>query len=177
MVTIFYMATGHLHSRTSAFHRLGSNLSCSFSGTLTASDNKAFVFQLVSWVLFKKIIGYFIYLHFKSYPLSQFPLCKPPIPSLLTLLLWGGSHSLLTALAFLYTGATTSLQGPLLPLMPDKAPSAPSVLPLTAPLGGRYAQSDGWLRASASILVKFWQSLSEDSSIRLLSASTSRHLQ
>jgi hypothetical protein len=34
------------------------------------------------------------------------------------------------------------------------------------------AQSNGWLRASASVFVKFWQSLSGDSHIRLLSAST-----
>ena len=27
------------------------------------------------------LIGYFIYLHFKCYPLSQLPLCKTPIPS------------------------------------------------------------------------------------------------
>jgi hypothetical protein len=33
-------------------------------------------------------IGYFIYLHFKCYLLSRFPLCKPPIPSSLSLLLW-----------------------------------------------------------------------------------------
>ena len=31
-------------------------------------------------------IGYFIYLHFKCYPLSWFPLRKPPLPSLLPLL-------------------------------------------------------------------------------------------
>jgi hypothetical protein len=33
------------------------------------------------------LIGYFIYLHFKCYPLSQFPLCKHPMKSPLTLLL------------------------------------------------------------------------------------------
>jgi hypothetical protein len=32
------------------------------------------------------IIRYFLYLHFKCYPLSSFPLQKPPIPSPLTLL-------------------------------------------------------------------------------------------
>jgi hypothetical protein len=36
-------------------------------------------------------IGYFIYLQFKCYPLSWFPLRKPPIPSPLPLLLWGCS--------------------------------------------------------------------------------------
>jgi hypothetical protein len=36
-------------------------------------------------------IGYFLYLHFNCYPLSQFPLWKPPIPSPLILILWGCS--------------------------------------------------------------------------------------
>jgi hypothetical protein len=49
------------------------------------------------WVMFSFasilsfIIGYFICLHFKFYPLSRFPFCIPPIPFPLTLLLWGGS--------------------------------------------------------------------------------------
>jgi hypothetical protein len=55
-------------------------------------------------------------------------------------------------------------------LMLDKAPSTPSVLPLTPPLGSCV---QGWLRASASVFVRHWQSLSGDSCIRLLSASTS----
>jgi hypothetical protein len=33
-------------------------------------------------------IRYFLYLHCKCYPLSWFPLWKPPIPSILPLLLW-----------------------------------------------------------------------------------------
>ena len=51
----------------------------------------------------------FICLHFKCYPLSKFPFCNPPIPSPLTLLLWGCSptHSYFTALAFPYTGASS----------------------------------------------------------------------
>jgi hypothetical protein len=36
-------------------------------------------------------IGYFVYLHFKFYPLSQFTLQKPTVPSFLSLLLWGCS--------------------------------------------------------------------------------------
>jgi hypothetical protein len=36
-------------------------------------------------------IGYFLYLHFKYYPLCRFPLQKPNIPPPLTLLLWGWS--------------------------------------------------------------------------------------
>jgi hypothetical protein len=55
-------------------------------------------------------------------------------------------------------------------------PSAPSVLPLTSPLG-YLAKSNVWLQASASVLVRLWQHLSGDSYIRLLSASTSWHLQ
>jgi hypothetical protein len=35
----------------------------------------------------KNLIGYFIYLHFKCYPLSWFPLCKSPTPFPLPLLL------------------------------------------------------------------------------------------
>jgi hypothetical protein len=73
---------------------------------------------------FKFSIGYFIYLHFKCYPLSQFPLCKLPIspiypasmrvPPLLVLLhhpsipLWWGIKS-------------SQDQKPSLSLMPDKA--------------------------------------------------------
>jgi hypothetical protein len=55
-------------------------------------------------------IRYFLYLHFKSYPLFQFPLQKPPSHSPLLLLLWECSpthpstHSRLTILAFLTLG-------------------------------------------------------------------------
>ena len=42
-------------------------------------------------------------------------------------------------------------------------PSVPSVLSLTP-----FAQSNDWLRASASVFVRLWQGLSWDSSIRLL---------
>jgi hypothetical protein len=39
-------------------------------------------------------IGYFLYWHFKSYPLSRFaPSRKPPTPSSLPLLLWGCSST------------------------------------------------------------------------------------
>jgi len=58
-----------------------------------------------------------------------------------------------------------------------QTPSAPSVLPLTAPLGS-HAQFNGWLQAFSSVLVTLiWQSLSGDSYTRLLSASTSWHQQ
>ena len=49
-------------------------------------------------------------------------------------------------------------------------PSAPSILPLTLPLGS-LAQSDGWLWVSASVLVRCWLNLSENSHTGLLSAS------
>ena len=61
-------------------------------------------------------------------------------------------------------------------LMGLQTPSSPSVLPLTPPLGC-YAQSRGWLQASASVFVSIWQILSGDSYIRLLSACTSWHQQ
>ena len=38
-------------------------------------------------------IGYFMYLHFKCYPLSWFPLWIPPFHPLFPLLLWGYSTS------------------------------------------------------------------------------------
>ena len=67
-------------------------------------------------------------------------------------------------------------QGSPLPLVLDKAPSAPSVLSQLFHWGP-CAQPDSWLQASASVLARIWQSLSGDSGIRLLSASTSWHLQ
>jgi hypothetical protein len=44
------------------------------------------IFKLISSIFFT---GYFIYLHFKCYPLSRFPLQKPCLPCSLPLLLWG----------------------------------------------------------------------------------------
>jgi len=56
--------------------------------------------------------------------------------------------------------------------------SAPSVLSLTPPLVSlSCAHSVGWLKTSASILVRYWQNLSGDNYIRLLSASTYWHQQ
>jgi hypothetical protein len=67
------------------------------------------------------------------------PLCKPSIPSPLTLLLWGCSstHPLLPQHPSipLHRGIKPPQdQWPPLPLMPDTDLSAPSVLPLTPPL-------------------------------------------
>jgi hypothetical protein len=72
------------------------------------------------------LIGYFIYLHLKCYPLCQFPLQNPP-PLPLSLVLWGCSpltHPLLPSLgsSSLHWGIEPSQdQGPLIPLIPDKA--------------------------------------------------------
>ena len=38
---------------------------------------------------------------------------------------------------------------------------------------GSFALSNGWVRATTSVFVRYWQSLSGDSNIRLMSASTS----
>jgi hypothetical protein len=57
-----------------------------------------------------------------------------------------------------------------------QTPSFPSVLSLTPPLRTP-AKSNGWLWSSISGFVRLWQSLSGDSYIRLLSASTSWHPQ
>jgi hypothetical protein len=66
--------------------------------------------------------NWILYLHFKCYPLSPFPLQKSPIPSLLPLLLRMLPH-LPTHLGFpLHWGIESSQdQGPLLPLMSHKA--------------------------------------------------------
>jgi hypothetical protein len=80
-------------------------------------DNCGFLFFpfVFFWFLFFPFfnfffIGYFMYLHFKCYPLSWFPLWKPPIASLLPLLLWRCSPPthplLLAAQAFPYTEAS-----------------------------------------------------------------------
>ena len=92
-------------------------------------------------------IGYFIHLHFKCYPFPGFPsantLFQPPLPYF---------HEGAPPLPYLLLPPCTSIplhwdskpsqdQGPLLPLMPDKAPSASLVLPL---LHWRpFAQSNG----------------------------------
>jgi hypothetical protein len=73
--------------------------------------NSNFTIGLYNSTLFFSFIGYFLYLHFKYYPLSRSPLWKPPIPSPLPLPLWGCyPHSLLPALAFPYTGALNTLR-------------------------------------------------------------------
>ena len=56
-----------------------------------------------------------------------------------------------------------------------KTPSAPLVVSLTPPMGT--LPSEQWLAAFASVIVRLWKTLSEDSYIRLPSASTSWHPQ
>jgi hypothetical protein len=87
---------------------------------------------------------YFLHVHrfkftFEMFsPFSSSPL-QTPIPCPLTLLLWGCSpaHLLphLTSIPLHWGIKPSQDQETPLPLMPDKAPSAPSVLPLTSPLG------------------------------------------
>jgi hypothetical protein len=57
-----------------------------------------------------------------------------------------------------------------------QTPSSSSVLSLTPPLFS-HAQPNVWLQTFRSVLVRHWQSLSGNTYIRLLLASTSWHLQ
>jgi hypothetical protein len=75
---------------------------------LKMKNNYNYGFILVNscykWIL----IRYFIYLHFKYYPLFRFPFCNPPSHPPLPCLYEGvpqlPTHFCLTALSFLYTG-------------------------------------------------------------------------
>jgi hypothetical protein len=102
---------------------------------------------------------------FKSYPLFWFPLCKLPIPTPLPCFYKGAPPPTYRLPPHcpsipLYWGIKPSpSQRSPLQLMPDRAPSAPSVLPINLPLG-TLAQSDAWPRASASVLLRIWQNLS-----------------
>jgi hypothetical protein len=165
-------------------------------------------------------IGYFLYLHFKCYPLSWFPplptLSPPPTPASMRVFLHPPTHSHLPALKFpIHWGIMPSLdQGLLLLLMPDKAKLCyicgwrhgslhvyslvgGLVLESSGESGwlillfflwgckllhllqsflqllhcGPRAQSNGWLWASTSVVVRLWQGLSGDSYIQLLSSS------
>ena len=73
---------------------------------------------------------------FPASPL-QAPYSIPSYPASMRVFPYTPTHSHLTALAFPYAGGIkpSQDQGPPFPLMPDKAPSAPSVLLLTSPLG------------------------------------------
>ena len=111
-----------------------------------------FTFQMLSPFLVSTLpIPY----PFAAYPVSMRVLPHPP------------THSCLTALAFLFKGD----QGPPLPLMPDKAPSAPSVLPPTPPLGSLC--SVRWLAVSTCICIG--QDLAKSLRKQLYKAPVSKH--
>jgi hypothetical protein len=66
-----------------------------------------------SYFLFFPFIGYFLYLHFKCYPLSRSPLLKPPIPcslppATMRVLPHPYTHSQLPGLPLPYTGGILS---------------------------------------------------------------------
>ena len=71
------------------------------------------------WYLFKFFIRYFLYLHFKCYLLSSFPLQKSPIPSSLPLLTNSPTPASLSW--HFHTLGHEAFTGPLLPLMSIKA--------------------------------------------------------
>jgi hypothetical protein len=117
--------------------------------------------------------GYFIFLHFKCYPLSWFPFCKSPL-----LCFYEGvpapTHSCLTTLALLYTGASSLHRTKDLPshwcqIRPLQILQSFS---LTLPLGSLF--SVWWLAANIHICIG--QDLA-DIYTRLLTASTSWHQQ
>ena len=108
-------------------------------------------------------------MHFKCSPLSHFLLCKPPIPSPLPCFCVGAPSPIYPLLPHhasipLHWGIKASQdQGPPLQLMPDKPPSASSVLPLIPLLGSLC--SVRWLKASIHICIgqalaePFWRQL------------------
>jgi hypothetical protein len=143
---------------------------------------------------------------FPGFPVES-PLSPPPPPASMRVLPHRTTHSCLPALEFPYTGASIELsqaQEPLLPLIPYNAilchlctwsqgslhslvgglvpgSSGRSVQLSVAPLPMCLLQTQSsvqyWLWASSSVFVRLWQSLSGDSYIRLLTASTSWHPQ
>jgi hypothetical protein len=89
-------------------------------------------------------IGYFLYLHFKCFPLSRSPLWKPLIPFTLPLPLWGYSPTHPPTPAFLPWHS---------PTLGHQTPSGPRAAPLTDVQQGHplwlVVQSAGALRALA----------------------------
>ena len=82
---------------------------------------------MANFIVTNNFNGYFLYLHFKCYPLSRSPLWKPPISSPLPCLCEGVAppiHQLLPSSPCipLHWGIKhPQAQGPLLPLMSNKA--------------------------------------------------------
>jgi hypothetical protein len=88
-------------------------------------------------IFFFSFIGYFLYLHFKCYPLSRSPLqnpqSHPPSPCRSESTLHPPTHSHPPALGFSYTGASISLRpkghsSHLCPIRPFFATNEPWVL-------------------------------------------------
>jgi len=84
----------------------------SFFPSFLPSFLPSFFLSLINVFVFNFIIGYFTYLHFKCYPPSKFPLCKPPIPSpifpaSMRVLPYPPIHSCLTTLAFSSAGTSS----------------------------------------------------------------------
>jgi hypothetical protein len=96
------------------------------------------------------------------YPASMSVLLQPPPPP--------RTYIHISTLVFLYIKPSQN-QGPLLPLMPDKVPSAPSVLPLTPPLGSPCSVRF----LTVSIHVCIGQDLTEPLRRRLYQAPVSKH--
>jgi len=68
------------------------------------------------------LIGYFMYLHFKCYPLSWLPPLPSPLPlASVRMLSLPPTYSHLTTLAFPYTGETSLYRNKGFLLMPDNA--------------------------------------------------------
>jgi hypothetical protein len=166
--------------------------------------------------------GYFLYLHFKCFPLSRSPLLKPPTPSpspaslcslthppnpifppwhspplghrapsgpraspptdankAILCYICGRCHGSLHVYSLVGSPVPGSSRGSgwLTLLLPPWGCKPPQLLQSLLQLvyQGPLVWSNGWLRASTSVFVRLWQSLSGDSHIRLLSASTSWH--
>jgi hypothetical protein len=84
------------------------SLTQTFSSRSILPGESIFLFIIIIIIINIIIIIYFLYLHFKCYPLSWFPLQKPPIPSLL--LLFTNPPTPFPVLAFPYTGASSILR-------------------------------------------------------------------
>jgi hypothetical protein len=109
---------------------------------------------------------------------SQFLLCKPSIPSPLTCFYEGAPPSTYPLLSHCpsvplhWSIKPSQDQEPPLQLVQDKAPSGPSDLPLTPPLGSLW--SARWLVASICFFIG--QDLAEPFRTQLYQAPVSKHL-
>jgi hypothetical protein len=187
----------------------------SITKTKLSIFNNKNIFISKIWISFFSLfyIRYFLYLHFKCYPLSSFSFQKPPTPFPFPLLNYLPTPTFLSNIPLHWGIEPSQDQEPLLPLMSQKSilcfifnwshesfmctlgwwfshwellvhivvptmglqtPSAPWVLSLAPSLG---TLCNGWLRASTSVFVRQWQSLSGDRYFCVLSASTCWHPQ